>query len=57
MTLKFLIVVGVIAGSTIGSFIPAIWGDSIFSFSSIVLSFIGGLAGIWAGYKVHQAIE
>lgn len=56
MSTKTLIWIGVFAGSTIGSFLPMLWGDSALSFSSIILSTVGGLAGIWGGYKLSQLI-
>jgi hypothetical protein len=42
---------GILIGSTIGGFIPALWGAGLFSYSSVLLSGIGGLAGLWLGYK------
>ncbi|MDE1975273.1 MAG: hypothetical protein KGI49_02050 [Patescibacteria group bacterium] len=56
MNPKTLIWIGVFVGGTIGGYIPALWGGSIFGFSSIILSAIGGLAGIWAGWKLSQMI-
>jgi uncharacterized membrane protein YeaQ/YmgE (transglycosylase-associated protein family) len=41
-----------IVGSTIGSFIPALWGAGTFSFSSIIFSSLGALAGIYLGFKL-----
>ncbi|MDF5735058.1 MAG: hypothetical protein PUQ00_04995 [Nostoc sp. S13] len=41
-------------GSTIGSYIPALWGGSLLSFTSIFLGVIGGLVGIWLGYRVSK---
>ena len=43
-----------IVGSTVGGFVPALWGDSMFSMSSIILSTIGGVAGIVLGYKISH---
>lgn len=56
MSPRSLIWIGVIVGSTIGGFIPELWGAGIFSISSVILSTIGGLAGIWLGFKVSQLI-
>jgi hypothetical protein len=47
---------GFFLGSTIGGLVPAIWGDDIFSVWGIVLSLVGGIAGIWAGYRVFERI-
>jgi hypothetical protein len=54
MSAKSLIWIGVFIGSTVGAYIPALWGGSILGISSIVFSTIGGLAGIWAGFKVSK---
>ena len=52
MTNKQIIYISMTIGSTIGSFLPTMWGDNLFSMSSIVLSVVGGLAGVWFGYKL-----
>ncbi len=57
MSLKAWVAIGILVGSTLGSYIPSIWGDSIFSFSSIIGSFIGGILGIWLGYKISQTLS
>ncbi len=44
------------AGSGIGSVVPLLWGASAFSLSSVVLSAVGGIAGIWAGYHVGKSL-
>jgi len=49
-----LVWIGLAVGSTIGGFIPELWGASLFSFSSIWLSGLGGIVGIWAGFKLSQ---
>ena len=41
-------------GGTIGAYIPLLWGDSAFSFSSVIFSGIGGIGGIWLGYKLGK---
>lgn len=52
MSRKQLIWIGVFVGSTLGGFVPALWGASAFSFSSVIFSFVGGLLGIYAGFKL-----
>ena len=54
MTMKRWVWLGVTVGSTAGGYLPMIWGQSAFSVTSIVLGFVGGIAGIWAGYKLSQ---
>lgn len=56
MNSKTLIWIGAFAGSTIGGFIPALWHASLFSMWGIVLSTVGGVAGIWAGWKLGQRL-
>ncbi|WP_335150925.1 hypothetical protein [Nostoc sp.] len=51
---KTIIGIGMFVGSTIGSYIPALWGGSLLSFTSIFLGVIGGLVGIWLGYRVSK---
>lgn len=52
MSSKSLIWVFMTIGSVVGAYVPLLWGDSALSFSSVVLSAIGGGLGIWAGYKL-----
>lgn len=52
METKQLIWIGMVVGSAVGGYLPLLWGSSLFSFSSIVLTAVGGIAGIWAGYKL-----
>jgi uncharacterized membrane protein YeaQ/YmgE (transglycosylase-associated protein family) len=53
---KLLIGIGMFLGSTVGSYVPLLWGTSVFSFTSIVFSVIGGLLGIWLGYQVSKRL-
>lgn len=53
--MKSLIWIGAFLGSTIGSFIPLLWHASLFSFSSIIFSGIGGILGIIGAYKISQS--
>jgi uncharacterized membrane protein YeaQ/YmgE (transglycosylase-associated protein family) len=44
-----------IVGSVIGSYIPALWGDGVFSLWAIILSAVGAVIGIWIGFNLdHQ---
>lgn len=54
MNAKALIMIGLVAGSALGGYVPALWGAGGFSMASVVLSGVGGLAGIWAGYKISR---
>ena len=51
---KFIIYTGASIGGLIGSLIPMLWGDDYFSLWSIVLSAVGGVAGIILGYKISR---
>jgi ABC-type lipoprotein release transport system permease subunit len=52
MDRKKLIFIFLAIGSYVGSIIPSFWGAGMFSFSSVILSAVGGLAGIWLGFKL-----
>jgi len=36
-------------GSTVGGFIPELWGDDLFSYTSVLLSGLGAFVGLWIG--------
>jgi len=52
---KKWIYLGMFVGSTIGGLVPALWHASMFSMSGIVLTAVGGIAGIWAGYRISRS--
>ncbi|MBU6426958.1 hypothetical protein KGQ27_01835 [Patescibacteria group bacterium] len=54
MNQKSLIWTGLFVGSTVGGYLPVLWGSSFLSISSIILSTVGGIAGIWAGFKLSR---
>jgi hypothetical protein len=54
MNSKFLIMIGLTVGSTLGSSVPMLWGGDWLSMWSVLLGGIGGLVGIWAGYKLSR---
>jgi hypothetical protein len=41
-------------GSTAGGFVPMLWGDSALSLAAVVWGGIGGILGIWFGYKISR---
>jgi hypothetical protein len=44
-------------GGIAGAYIPALWGDTdMFSGWSILLSTLGGIAGIWLGVIISKRI-
>jgi len=32
--------------------IPWLWGDGMFSYSSVILSGVGAFVGLWVGFKI-----
>jgi uncharacterized membrane protein YeaQ/YmgE (transglycosylase-associated protein family) len=42
---------GMFIGSTIGGLIPELWGDSMFSYSGMLLSGVGAFVGLWLGSR------
>lgn len=51
---KTLIWVGLTVGSALGGYLPALWGGALISFSSVTLSAVGGIVGIWLGYRFGE---
>ncbi len=54
MSSRKLIWIGVFVGSTVGSYVPNLWGAGFFSFSSVLFSAIGAFIGIWLGYRLGE---
>lgn len=52
MSSKRTIMIGMILGSTLGGWLPSLWGAGAFSLTSILLATVGGLLGIWIGYRI-----
>ena len=55
MTKKF-VWIGFFVGSTIGNMLPLLWGGDAISISGFVSSIVGGIAGIWVGYRLGQSL-
>lgn len=54
MNSKSLIWVFMTIGGVAGGYVPMLWGDSGFSMSAALFSGVGGIAGIWLGYKLEN---
>ena len=54
MNTKTFIWVGMMVGGGIGGYLPVLFGFSSFSFASVILSTVGGLIGIWLGFKISK---
>jgi len=48
--------IGMVIGSTVGGYVPTLWGTDLFSISSILGSLIGGILGIWGAFKIVQRL-
>lgn len=55
MTKKF-IWFGFFVGSTIGNALPMVWGGDVMSVSGFLLAILGGIIGMWIGYRWAQSI-
>ena len=49
-----LIFLGLAVGSVLGNYVPALWGEPSFSMASVLLGAVGGLLGIWLGFKLSR---
>ena len=49
-----LIWLGLFVGSTVGGYVPTLWGAGMLSFSTLIGSFAGGILGIWLGYRMGE---
>ncbi len=54
MSAKFLVFWGMIIGSTIGGYIPTLFGAGLLSYASVLFSGVGGILGVWIGYKLSN---
>jgi len=54
MNARVLIMIGVVVGSTLGGYIPALWGAGGLTLASVFFGGVGGGLGIWAGYKISR---
>jgi hypothetical protein len=43
-----------VIGSTLGGFVPSLWGADMLSLSGIIFSAVGGFLGIYIGYKIGE---
>ena len=52
MSDKAIVMLFFTIGSVIGGYIPALWGASFLSFSSLIGNTLGGIIGVYIGYKM-----
>lgn len=53
--MKFLIIFTMVIGSGIGSYVPTLWGAGMFSLFPVLFSAVGGIVGIYIGFKLGQS--
>jgi hypothetical protein len=51
---KKLVMLGMVIGSTIGGFVPTLFGVDSFSFITLFGTLIGGVLGIWAAMRLSE---
>jgi len=51
MSEKSIIMLGMFIGSSIGGYLPSLFGASLFSLWSVFSTAIGGIIGIYLAYK------
>lgn len=54
--MRKIVMGAMIVGSILGGYAPLLWSNgSVFSMAGIFCSFVGGILGIWLGYRVSRA--
>ena len=43
-------------GTTVGGFVPTIWGASSLGVVSLLFSGIGGLGGVWMARRISESL-
>lgn len=54
MPQKKVVMVGMIVGSIVGSYVPVLLGAGTLSLWSLFAGGVGGIAGIWFAYRLTQ---
>lgn len=52
--MKSMVWVGMVIGSAVGGYAPVLFGGSALSFTSVITTAIGGILGIWIGFKLEN---
>jgi hypothetical protein len=52
MRSRAFIWVAIFIGSTIGGAVPELWGGEMMSYTSLLLSGVGALIGLWVGVSM-----
>lgn len=54
MPSKKLVILLAVVGSTIGSYIPSLFGAGFLSFTSLLAGAAGGILGIWLAFRISK---
>lgn len=54
MKTKTIVMIAMIVGSTVGGWIPSLWGVDSFSMTSLAFGTLGGIAGIVLGVRLAR---
>ena len=54
MPSKKLVILLMVVGSTIGSYIPSLFGAGLLSFASVITGAAGGILGIWLAFLISK---
>jgi hypothetical protein len=54
MSTKKVVFIGMTIGSIAGGYLPTLFGADSISFASLIGSTIGGVFGIWMGFKITR---
>jgi hypothetical protein len=57
MSTKTIIWICLTIGSTVGSYVPILWGNSFLSYSSLLLGGVGGIVGVLVGLKIGNRMN
>ncbi len=57
MTPKVMIMIGMIVFSTIGGYVPVLFGADLFSMWAIIGNGLGGMVGVFVGFKISQYLS
>ena len=51
---KRVIMLGMVFGSTLGGYLPTLFGIDAFSMTSVLCGALGGILGIWFAFKIQN---
>jgi len=57
MSRKSFVMIGLVAGSLIGGYVPILWGAGLLSFSSLLGNTIGAILGIFIAFKMTEGFD